>query len=196
MNIINYLTKAQLNKTKMVQFKKGTTLFQEEEKCDSIGIIISGQVEVFTYLISGEKVIYNSLSSGEMFGSNLVFSSHPYYRGTVVALTDCNVCIIDKNTLKTLLSQNEEFIEHYLNSQSDFTKRLNFKIKMLSIPSAKDRLLFALENSKNNTLRFKTVTALAEYLGLARETTSRAITFLLNERLVKYTNKTITLKKE
>ena len=56
MNIINYLTKAQLNKTKMVQFKKGTTLFQEEEKCDSIGIIISGQVEVFTYLISGEKL--------------------------------------------------------------------------------------------------------------------------------------------
>ena len=52
------------------------------------------------------------------------------------------------------------------------------------------------ENSKNNTLHFKTVTALAEYLGLARETTSRAITFLLNERLVKYTNKTITLEKE
>ena len=196
MNIINYLTKAQLNKTKMVQYKKGTILFQEEEKCDSIGIIISGQVEVFTYLISGEKVIYNSLSGGEMFGSNLVFSSHPYYRGTVVALTDCNVCIIDKDTLKRLLSQNEEFLERYLNSQSDFTKRLNFKIKMLSIPSAKDRLLFALENSKNNTLHFKTVTALAEYLGLARETTSRTITFLLNERLVKYTNKTITLKKE
>ena len=67
---------------------------------------------------------------------------------------------------------------------------------MLSISSAKDRLLFALENSKNYTLHFKTVTALAEYLGLARETTSRAITFLLNERLVKYSNKTITLKKE
>ena len=185
MNIINYLTKAQLNKTKMVQIKKGTTLFQEEEKCDSIGIIINGQIEVFTYLISGE-----------MFGSNLVFSSHPYYRGNVVALTDCSVCIIDKDTLKNLLSQNEQFLEHYLNSQSDFTKRLNFKIKMLSIPSAKDRLLFALENNPNNTIHFKTVTALAEYLGLARETTSRAITFLLNERLVKYSNKTITLKKE
>ena len=196
MNIINYLTKAQLNKTKMVQIKKGTTLFQEEEKCDSIGIIINGQIEVFTYLISGEKVIYNSLNSGEMFGSNLVFSSHPFYRDNVVAMTDCSVCIIDKDTLKTLLSQNEEFLEHYLNSQSDFTKRLNFKIKMLSIPSAKDRLLFALENSKNYTLHFKTVTALAEYLGLARETTSRVITFLLNERLVKYSNKTITLKKE
>ena len=195
MNIINYLTKEQLKRTKILRFKKGTTIFQEEEKCDSIGIIQKGRVEIFTYLINGEKVVYNSINEGEFFGSNLIFSSHPFYKGNVVAMVDSTICIIEKEELKAILSKNEEFLVRYLNAQSDFTKRLNFRIKLLSISSARERILFALENNPNKTIEFKTVSELGDYLGLTRESTSRAITKLVDDNLIEYKDKKIALKK-
>lgn len=194
MNILNYLTKEELSKIKTIEISKNSTLFFEEEKCDSIGIIESGKIEISTFLSNGEKVIYNTLLPGEIFGSNLIFSTDPFYKGNVVALTDSKIKIINENVLKKLLKNNEKFLINYLKFQSDFAKKLNTKIKLLSMDSAKDRMIFALENNKNNAIHFKTVNDLADYLGLSREATSRTITKLVNEGIITYKNKTISKK--
>ena len=194
MNILNCLTKEELSKIKTIKISKNSTLFYEEEKCDSIGIIESGKVEISTFLSNGEKVIYNTLLPGEIFGSNLIFSTEPFYKGNVVTLTDSIIKIISEKDLKVLLKNNEKFLVNYLKFQSDFTKKLNSKIKLLSMDSAKDRMIFALENNKNNTIHFKTVNDLADYLGLSREATSRTITKLVNEGIITYKNKTISKK--
>lgn len=189
MNIMNNLNAFELMRTKMVDFKKGDTIFREDEKCDSIGIIENGSVEISTYLESGEKIVYNTLGNGEMFGTNLIFSSQPIYKGNVVALEDSKIHIIRKDDLKVLLLENEKFLIQYLNIQSDFTKKLNFKIKLLSMDSARDRIMFALANSKNGTIRIQTVSDFGESLGLTREATSRTISKLSNEGIISYENK-------
>lgn len=194
MNIINCLNSFELLRTKTVEYKKDSILFDEDEKCELIGIIESGQVEISTYLSNGEKVIYNTLNIGDIFGANLVFSSEPYYKGSVVATSDCRVRIIGKNDLKIILQQNDKFLENFLQIQSNFTKKLNYKIKLLSMNSAVDRVMFAISSQKNKELRFKSVTALADSLGLTREATSRTISKLEKEGKILLKNKIISLK--
>lgn len=195
MNIIDLLTSEQLNKTKLIKITKDYILFNEDEKCDSIGIIEEGKVEISTYLSNGEKIIYNSLNKGEMFGANLVFSSEPFYRGNVISTVDSSIRIISKNDLKKILMENEHFLEKFLEMQSNFTKSLNFKIKMLSMNSAKDRVIYLLENSKNEEIHYKSIVSLAETLGLTREATSRAITKLKKDGTIVHLNKTLRKKK-
>ena len=195
MNILNYLNAFEVMRTKTVEFKKDSTIYKEDEKCDSIGIIESGTVEIATYLENGVKIVFNTLESGEMFGSNLVFSSQPIYKGNVVATSNCKICFIHKDDLKVIFAENEDFLVRFLNIQSDFTKNLNYRIKLLSMSSAKDRVMFAVESAKNNIIHLTTVNDFADNLGLTREATSRTLAKLVDEGLITYDNRTIKKKK-
>ena len=186
MNILNTLTKEEVFDTKLIKIKSGYVLFREEEKCDSIGIIEKGKIEISTYLSNGEKIVYNTLKTGEIFGGNLIFSSDPFFKGNVVAIDDCEIRLISKYTLKKLFSQNEKFLECYLQIQSNFTKKLNSKIKMLSMNSAQDRILFMLECANSSEIKFKSITSLAENLGLSRESVSRTISKMVKENAIIY----------
>lgn len=193
MNIINLLTKDEFKRAKIIEKDEGSVLFNEEEKCDSIGIIDSGEVEISTYLSNGQKVIYNTLRSGEIFGSNLIFSSSPFYKGNVITVSRTRLYLIKKDDLKMLLQNNPQFLECYLKMQSDFTKKLNYRIKLLSMDSARERILFALE-SEGKRLKIKSITLFAESLHLTREATSRMLSKLGKEGLIEYSNDVIFMK--
>ena len=72
----------------------------------------------------------------------------------------------------------------YLNIQSNFGKKLNSTIKMLSFTSAEDRFMFYLHENKNE-ISYHTVTELADILHLKRETLSRVLTKLEKENAIR-----------
>ena len=127
-----------------------------------------------------------------MFGNNLIFSSSPYYRGDVICVEDSEIVFATKDQMLKILKENDEFLEAFLAKQADFSKQLNLQIKLLSISSAKDRVLYYLTFNKG-VLKFKSITELANMLFLARETLSRTLTNLADEGIVQIKNKTIKL---
>ena len=189
MNILNLL------KTEQYQIKKltkGSTLFHEGDTCRVIGIIIKGKIKISSFLIDGTEIIYNQLSNNDIFGNSLIFSSTPIYKGDIIALTDCEIAIIDKKQLLKLLSTNQDFLINYLQIQSNFSKSLNDKIKLLSIASAQERLYYYLYINKN-VITFDSVQELAKQLSLSREATSRLLSKLIKEEKIIRTNNTIKL---
>ena len=191
-NILSSLTKQEQTLLEVKSLNKGQVLFREGELCSKVSIVVSGQVKISSMNYSGNEVIFNISENGDMFGNNLVFSDNPYYKGDVVALKDSVIVSIKRENLENILQSNKDFLISYLNIQSNFGKKLNSTIKLLSFSSAGDRLLFFLKEN-NNTIKYHSVTELADLLHLKRETLSRLLTNLEKENVITRSPHSISL---
>lgn len=192
-NLIKLLTKNSGIKFDQVSARKNQTIFFEGDECKSVGLVVSGKINIISYFADGQEVIYNSINKGEMFGANLIFSSEPFYRGDVVASEESEIIYITKEEILKALSSNVGLLEEYLKHQSDFSKNLNYKIKLLSIDSAKERIIYHLTFNKGE-IKYQSVTKLAKELNLTRETTSRTLYKLEKSGDIEIKDKIIKLK--
>lgn len=173
-------------------FKAGKTIFLENDTCKAVAVVKSGEISIKSYFSNGKEVTYNVLEEGHMFGNNLVFSSNPRYRGDVISQKESEIWFLSKENLLKILKTDEEFLVLYLTQQSDFSKTLNLKIKLLTINGAEDRLLYYLTFNKNK-ISYKSITKLADELYLSRESLSRTITKLAKIKKIKKLGKTLEL---
>ena len=193
--LLNVLSKKEHQMVKGYQIAKGNIIFHEGDACESIGIIISGKVDIVSYSFQGKEMLINSLKAGELFGNNLIFSSSPIYKGDVVAKEKCVVAFINRENLIYLLQNNKEFLELYLQAQSDKAKLLTGRIQLLSFPNAEERL-FYYASKNHNVIEYKNVTTLAATIGVQRETLSRLLTSLIERHLIKKEKGKITVLKK
>ena len=182
--IIDLLTLEERKYLSLISFKEGEILFYENDVCDSLGIVLEGEVTISSITFSGNELVYNRLTKGMMFGNNLLFSIDNKYRGDVKASKRGSLYLIKKDNLVKILMNNEEFLRSYLSFQADFTRSLNSQIKLLSFTNAKERFLYYLF-MHNNNIKFKSVTSLASSLFLSREATSRLISQFEKEGVIK-----------
>ena len=193
--LLNVLTKKEHQMVKGYQIAKGNIIYHEGDACENIGIIISGKVDIVSYSFQGKEMLINSLKAGEIFGNNLLFSSSPVYRGDVIAKEKSVVAFINKENLVYLLQNNSEFLELYLQAQSDKAKTLTARIQLSSFANAEERL-FYYASKNNGVITFKNVTTLAATIGVQRETLSRLLTSLIERHLIKKEKGKITVLKK
>lgn len=185
-NILSLLKSNEKKYLIVKSLKARQTLFHQQDICESIAIVVSGELKVSSYLFSGEELIFNIIHKNEMVGNNLIFSDKPIYKGDVLATKESTVVIINKENLIKILQSNREFLEAYLKAENNFTKKLNSTIKMLGYDSAEKRLIYYLL-SNGNKIDFKSVQELADILYLSRETLSRLISKLEKESVIQRT---------
>ena len=183
-NILSTLTKEEQKLITVKTAKSGEFLYREGELCSFISIVVSGEVKISSTAYSGDEVIFNILEKDEIFGNNLIFSDNPLYKGDVRATKESVIVNISKDNLTSILQSNKDFLLQYLNIQSNFGKKLNSTIKMLSFSSAEERFLFYLKEN-NDEIKFDSVTDLADILHLKRETLSRLLTKLEKENIIR-----------
>ena len=185
-NLLDTLNPEQLKQIRIVKLQKEQILFNEGDLCESVGVVLEGEIEITSFSYTGNQLIFNRLSDGMMFGNNLLFSSDPHYKGSVIAKKPSKIGLIYKNSLISLLKTNDDFMNLYLRLQSDTAKELNAKIKLLSLPGAEERFLYYL-HSKGGVIEYHSVTRLASILSIQRETLSRVLKRLIKEKqIVRY----------
>lgn len=183
-NIFDLLSIDEKKVIKVISLKKDEILFHENDVCNEIGIVLKGVISISSYSYQGIEMNYNTIMEGGIFGNNLLFSSEPIHKGNVIAKLPSEVALISKPQLLNLLKNNESFLKEYLKIQSDFGKKLNQKIKILSFHHAEDRLLYLLQ-ANNGVLKYRSVSSLASSLNLSREATSRLISALIKEKVIR-----------
>ena len=193
--LLNVLNKEEHKLVKGYQVAKNNVIFHEGDVCETIGIIISGKVDIISYSFEGKELLINSLKAGEIFGNNLIFSSEPVYRGDVIAQEKSVIAIINKENLVYLLQNNKDFLNLYLKAQSDKAKLLTSRIQLLSLVNAEERL-FYYASKNDNVIVYKNVTTLAATIGVQRETLSRLLTSLIKRHLIKKEKDKITFFKK
>ena len=183
-NLINTLKENEKKLLQIKTFHKNQTIFEEDQICESVGIITSGFINIVSYSFSGKEIIYNSLKKNDVFGNNLIFSDSPKFKGNVICVEETTVAFLNKASLLQLLQSNEDFLKEYLRIQSEFGKALNARIKLLSFSNAQDRLNYYFYIN-NNEINYKSVSSLAKILSLERETLSRLLSKLEKEKIIK-----------
>ena len=76
-------------KYSIVSYKKGEVIFQEEEICSAIGLIIDGTINIERIYPNGKSIVMSKFKDGDVFGEALLFSKVNKYPATVIALSDC-----------------------------------------------------------------------------------------------------------
>jgi len=173
-------------------YKKGETIQNEEDTCSFLYIVIKGEVKICTYLENGNEVLFNTVKENQMFGMNLLFSSKPYFKGDVICTLDTKIALISQNSLINLMQSNKDFLLKYLNYLANFGISLNNSIKLLALPTIEERFDFLLEENKG-TIKYSTITNLANEINVKRESLSRYIHKIEKEGLI--TNKNKVIKK-
>lgn len=183
-NILQTLTDQQKSLIVVKSFNKKEIIYREGDLCENISIVISGEIKISSFSFEGNELIYNILKKNEIFGNNLIFSDDPYYKGDVICLKESVVVFINRANLISLLQSNKEFMISYLKIQSNFSKKLNSTIKMLSYSSLEERFKYYLFINKNSIV-YSSVTDLASIIHVQRESLSRLLTKLEKENVIK-----------
>ncbi len=194
MKLFELLTKEDIKLSRLLKYKKEQILFNEDDECLYVGIVVKGEIKIASFTLSGQEIVYNIVKEGQMFGNNLIFSNYPHFRGTVIASSDGELILISKENLLKILQSNLSFLEAYLSSQAEFSKRLNNTIKLLSLSSAEERLLYYLK--QNNPLKIKSISSLSESLYLSREATSRLVSKMVKEGKINRNGNMLYLPKD
>ena len=192
MNIIKLLDDKQKKVLLHLWLNKGDVLFRENDICNDIGIVIEGEISIVSYLADGSEVIYNVIRNDEIFGNNLIFSSQPFYKGDIIASKDTQLVLIKKDDLIEIMHTNKQFMIEFIRIQSNTGKALNNRIRLLSMKSAEDRLLYHLHEN-NNIITYSSISSLARELFLERETVSRLISKLGKNKIIFRDSNTIRL---
>lgn len=179
------------------EYKKDSLIFNELEKCDSLALILEGEVQISTLTYNDKEYTITLLNKFDTFGEFLLFSDTPYYLGDIIAKSNTKIAFISKNNLLNLLND-KLILENFLNLLSKKSMLNQEKIKVYSQNNIEDRILFYLfeESKKQNskTIKIKSKENLALLLNIPRPSLSRSLIKLKEKSLIEYDKYSITLK--
>ena len=185
--------KNQLNVTK---YPINTLLFQEGEECNSLGLILSGELTISTLTNLDKEYTINVLHKNDIFGENLLFNKNDVFLGDGIITQDAEIMFIPKDLLIELFS-NKTFLINYLSIISEKNTKLRERLKLLSQKSISDRIMFYLINEYkrigNKKIPITSKEDLAIKLNIPRPSLSRELIRLKDEGLINYNRYFITL---
>ncbi len=118
---------------KNLHFKQGNVIFKEQEKdCKKMYFIDSGRVRIVKKMGDSE-VTLTVLDSGDFFGELALITGHKRV-ASAVALTDCKLHTMDKETFELSIINDKMFMRKILKTlairleETDITLKQHLKI--------------------------------------------------------------------
>ncbi len=188
----------QNNLYRISTYFKDSVVHLQNEKCESLDVILSGTVLVQKIDSNGDLLTICSFSDGEVMGENLLFSCRNFYPMTITAKCDTEILQIQKEFIIKLCQGNRKFLNGFLQSASDKTLILMGKIKTLALKTIRqcivEFLLYEYHAQKSTTVQLNmTKKELAEKIGVQRPSLSRELNKMRKDGLIAYDSKQITI---
>ena len=176
-------------------YKPKICIIQFEDDSTSVNCIISGSAHVLNYSASGRAITYASLSDGDVFGEIAAIDGLPR-SAWVYSISECHILEISGKVFKSIARSNHDFALILLEKLSknlreandrliqifslDVERRACIELMRMAQPDPKDPMIYRV-NPMPTQINFATL------IGSSRETVSRVIGRLKEERIVKYT---------
>ncbi|QUH24798.1 Crp/Fnr family transcriptional regulator [Serpentinicella alkaliphila] len=179
-------------------YKKNEMVFSPNRSSDTLGIILTGSVDVQKIFASGKAVTVSRRYQQDLIAEASIFANIDCYPSTVVSTENSNILLIEKSNLLKLFTMDERIMTKFLESVSNRILALNSTIEILSLNSvpAKISYFLLLEQKKqnSNTIQLKfTKKTLAEHINVSRPTLSRELKNMQLKGMLSFTKKTIEI---
>ena len=158
-----------------ISLSEGALLFRRSDAVSGMYFLMAGEVQLLRYGADGSEIVIHRAFAGESFAEASLFSDN--YHCDALASTSCEVTRIDKQEVLKLLQSNPEFaisLTSHLSKQVQAYRRL---MELRAIKSAEQRVLVAVSEGRLQG----SIKAFASQIGLAHETTYRALSTLVHK---------------
>lgn len=171
----------------------------EGEICDSLGIVIEGELEVQKQYASGKIVTLAKLNRGKIFGEAIAFSETNLYPATIISSKNSIILYISKKDIIAMCSSYPKVLNNFMQLLSSKILLLNRKIKELSFETLRQKisnyLLSQYEIQKTTALILPMSRKnLAEHLGVQRPSLSRELANMNNDGLIDFNKNLVKIK--
>lgn len=180
------------NANEIKEYNKNEVVFNENDECDSMGIVLEGKLLIASYTYNGTEILFNNIDKNGLFGHSLIFSSSPFYKGKIISESNSKVAFINKDRLAKVL-KDPAMLNDYLSIINDELLKTKEKTRILAFDSTTDRLLYYL--TIHDKIVIESISSLAKSLSVTRESLSRTLKKLSEAKVISFEGKCITLLK-
>jgi len=184
---------------KILEFKKNQIIFNSEDECKNIYMLIEGEVEIQKNLESGK--IYNILYKGigDTLGGGILFSDSKKFQMDIMAKTDCKLLQISGESVRKILCHDSIICANIMNMMGNTIMNFNKRVELFAVTSIQRKIAFvllnALEESEGNYIRFPiSKKQWAEHLNVSRTSLSRELKKLLDDDVIAIEKNRILIK--
>ena len=181
-----------------VLFRKGDSLTKQGAFASYILFVIKGLAKEYLENDSTNSYNLRIIKSGEFIGLSAVFLKNTF-NSSSVALTDCQVFLVEKEAIRSVIHQNGSFafsiIKRYCEQNADlFSKIQSLHYKQMNGRLA-DALLYLDDLRGENEEIFQLLSRkdLAEFAGISTESTVKLLKTFERDGLIKLQEKNIKL---
>lgn len=179
------------SKSRYKKYGRGEMIFHQEDEAVSLYVLLKGRVSIAKQLISGRKNTLYEVTENQIFGEHYIFGEDPVYHYGAQATTDVEVLEIPSTFFYSYCSQTCDHHQRLMRNILEilaakewlFVKKLN----VVSAASLKERISIWLmdEASEDGIVSMKmNREELADYLGVARPSLSRALMRMQSEGII------------
>lgn len=179
---------------KIKSYKKGGIILDVEDKINSIGVILNGEIQIIKEDYYGNRNIMAHLGQGDIFGEVFVCGEIEKIPVTVKTDSGCKILFLNYKKILEICSStcpyHSSLIRNMLKLLSRKNMLLNEKIEFLSKRSIREKLLsfFEAQVEKNKNKKFKINFSrgeLADFLCVDRSAMSRELSKMKDEKIIK-----------
>lgn len=194
-------TRVDIDRIEIRDYPNNYSFAMESDISKSIGIVLEGRVLIKAYSLGGNNFTLNTIDQGQIFGDILIFSDeHNTFPGALITQGNTKIALIPNREFKKFLFNDNDLLKNFLRLLSDKSYDLNYKSRLLSQDSVRDKILFYLFHQKRiqktRIIQLNmTKEELANQLFIQRPSLSRELGRMKKDGLIDYDRYTITIKK-
>lgn len=180
----------------MSTYSKDSMVFIEGRECNSLNIILSGNIRIEKIDPFGKTLAIVDFKDGDIYGETLLFGKPNTYPMTGISTMDTTVLFIPKDVVFYLCKNDDVFLKEFITSLSLKSVTLSSKLKQISLKTIRQKIceFILLDYNKNKSLKIKlnmTKTEWADIIGVQRPSLSRELLMMKNLGLIDYDYKYI-----
>ena len=180
---------------KIINVRKNDVIFQEGANAASIGIVLSGTVQMVQDDFYGNRTIVTQIEENRLFGESFACAGVKSLPVSFLASKDCEIMLIDcgriTNTCCNACAFHKQVIFNLLQlvakKNLDFHKKIEITSKRTTREKLMAYLLSAAKQSGSNTFTIPyDRQSLADYLGVERSAMSAELSKLRRDEIIEY----------
>ena len=167
-------------------FKKGEWIAQQGDPVNALYILLKGSVKAEMFSESGTVLNIEIIHAPNPLAPAFLFAENNQFPVDVVALENCEIVIVSKDSIMKQLACNEAFLQGFMTFNSNRVNFLSKRLKLLSTKTIKGKLaqyILAKASNMDFTLDMNQ-TLLAEYFGITRPSLSRTLSEMISDEII------------
>lgn len=176
------------------EYKKNDVVFSEGNNASSLLFVNKGSIKLYKYNKDGKEQILHILSDGDFFGElDLVKTSQ--YKFNAKCIKDTKICALTNEEMREIIYKDPEIAIKMLKSLGEKLSEVESLAQNLSTNDVDTRIAYLLIELMDKYLKVSEDTKyldlpisredMASFIGVTRETISRKLKKLENEKIIK-----------